>query len=312
MIFSLAVGKPFKQIKRRHQANYTCSRHLPKEHCNFILKHYVRVCTLQGRKIADCLAICILIRSSGLRPRGMLGSTGVPGASSGGCASGSSAAGCGAGGCSTGSNSGNWEQLTQMTGIWHLPHRGVAVFRDAAAHAETFCGKLKEELQRYEFGAVRFENIDVSSVNWTEGHLSQLFHTLRMAGASSQRIKAFRCGAKDPSVLSLCEWLACTEASKIPQEIHLSHNELTTGSLEALITVLEVKSQRHRLSYPYWIRIEGNRMSPSFINDLAKDGKACLAVGKCSTRSCELMQQGQPLGAETKAKVWRHIVPKGI
>ena len=134
-----------------------------------------------------------------------------------------------------------------------------------------------------------------------QGHLSQLFKILQMAGASSQRIKvgcwlplaaqvslqhvtneAFRCGAKDPSVLSLCEWLACTaspsetrvrvplrnvklsnsemwsdavkelfrakfgdmkfsripilisqEASKIPQEIHLSHNDLTTGSLEA-------------------------------------------------------------------------------
>lgn len=223
----------------------------------------------------------------------MLGSTGVPAAGgSGGSASGGCAAGCGAGG-STGS-SGNWEQLAQRTGIWQLPNRGVAVFHESPAHAETFCSKLKEELQRYEFGAVRFENIDVSSVNWEEGHLSQLFKILQMAGASSQRIKAFRCGAKDPSVLSLCEWLACTEASKIPQEIHLSHNDLTTGSLEALITVLEVKSLRHRPNFPYWIRIEGNRMSTSFINDLAKDGKACLAVGKCSTRSCELMQQGQP------------------
>ena len=71
-------------------------------------------------------------------------------------------------------------------------------------------------------------------------------------------LQAFRCGAKDSSVLSLCEWLAChalalgsfnrcfqgfpcdadafhsraEDATKLPQEIHLSHNELTTGSLE--------------------------------------------------------------------------------
>lgn len=119
-----------------------------------------------------------------------------------------------------------------------------------------YVSALSDRSDRYEFGAVRFENIDVSSVNWEEaiyrgemswtvfdetwsghvrfvncrqGHLSQLFKILQMAGASSQRIKvgcwlplaaqvslqhvtneAFRCGAKDPSVLSLCEWLACT------------------------------------------------------------------------------------------------------
>ena len=62
---------------------------------------------------------------------------------------------------------------------------------------------------RYEFGTVRFENIDVSNVIWSEaveplkavrlrthsmlrpwqGHLSELFATLRSAGATSQRIK---------------------------------------------------------------------------------------------------------------------------
>eukprot|EP00434_Breviolum_minutum_P027722 symbB.v1.2.024521.t1/scaffold2324.1/size158529/9 len=203
--------------------------------------------------------------------------------------------------------------LPVTTGIWHLPLRGVAVFRESPVHAPAWCSKLKEELQRYQFGTVRFENIDVSNVIWSEatrlsavglgthscsceiwqGHLTELFATLRSAGATSQRIKAFRCGAKDSSVLSLCEWLACHDATKLPQEIHLSHNELTTGCLEALITVLEVKSMRHKPSYPYWLRIEGNRMSPSFINELAQEGKACLATGKCSIRSCELMQQGQ-------------------
>ena len=36
------------------------------------------------------------------------------------------------------------------TGIWHLPLRGVAVFRESPAHAPAWCSKLKEELQRWE------------------------------------------------------------------------------------------------------------------------------------------------------------------
>eukprot|EP00913_Durusdinium_trenchii_P007607 g7148.t1 len=130
-------------------------------------------------------------------------------------------------------------QHTLKTGIWNLPHRGVAVFRESPSQAPAFCSHLSEELHKYAFGTVRFENIDVSSVSWAEGHLSELFVTLRQAGATSQRIKAYKCGAKDASIWSLCEWLVCTEASKLPQEIHLSHNELTTASFQALVTVLE-------------------------------------------------------------------------
>ena len=39
--------------------------------------------------------------------------------------------------------------LPVTTGIWHLPLRGVAVFRESPVHAPAWCSKLKEELQRW-------------------------------------------------------------------------------------------------------------------------------------------------------------------
>ena len=80
----------------------------------------------------------------------------------------------------------------------------------------------------------------------------------------------------------------------------------------------KVKSSQYRASFPYWIRIEAwarcmvlcglgqsNRHGVHqraltgawaqlfCLSEARKDGRACLAVGKCSIRGCELMQQGQ-------------------
>ena len=64
MIFSLSV-EPFKQSKQQqHQASHAAELPTPKLH-----PKTVRACVHQGRKIAYCLAICILIQSSGLRLR---------------------------------------------------------------------------------------------------------------------------------------------------------------------------------------------------------------------------------------------------
>ena len=61
-----------------------------------------------------------------------------------------------------------------------------------------------------------------------EAHLKELFDLLRRSGATSQRVKAcfkgrlslafceaYRCGARDESVLSLCEWMACTARGSV-------------------------------------------------------------------------------------------------
>eukprot|EP00439_Symbiodinium_sp_Y106_P049276 s58_g6.t1 len=126
-----------------------------------------------------------------------------------------------------------------QTGIYSLPNRGVAMFKDSPAQAPAFCQQLQRELLQYSYGSVRFENIDVSTVSWDQAQLCQMFDLLRASGASSQRIKAYRVGATDASMRSLCEWLMCTDARRMPQEIHLSHNGLTTESLQVLLTVLE-------------------------------------------------------------------------
>lgn len=177
-----------------------------------------------------------------------------------------------------------------QTGIYNLPNRGVAMFKDPPAQAPAFCQQLQRELLQYSYGSVRFENIDVSTVTWDQAQLCQMFDLLRAAGATSQRIKAYRVGATDASMRSLCEWLMCIDARKMPQEIHLSHNELTTESLQVLLTLLEVKQMDYQPSFPCWIRIEGNLISAEYVSGLGKDGLACLAEGSCNTRFCELQK----------------------
>ena len=48
------------------------------------------------------------------------------------------------------SSRGTQTQIAPLqTGIWHLPHRGVAIFRDAPQSAPAFCSRLQEELQQF-------------------------------------------------------------------------------------------------------------------------------------------------------------------
>ncbi|CAE8653795.1 unnamed protein product, partial [Polarella glacialis] len=91
---------------------------------------------------------------------------------------------------------------------------------------------------------------------------------------------AYRCGVTDAGLNRMCDWLAGIDAKKMPQEIHLSHNEITTGAFEGLVSVLDVKASEYRPSAPIWIRIEGNRIKADAVEFLQKAGKACLAPGK--------------------------------
>lgn len=173
-----------------------------------------------------------------------------------------------------------------------LPSHGVAVLRDGTGKIPVFTRMLDETLAKYPVNTCRFENVEVAKTRWSPVEFAELILTLQRAGATVQRIKAFKCGLNDESLLVVSDWLERMSPMQIPQEIHLSHNEISHVGFETLLKVLKAKHTASARRIPIWLRLEGNRLDTQQLDALVQQGGVCLATGRCNTHSCEHIAKG--------------------
>mmetsp|Transcript_109124 Transcript_109124/g.307635 ORF Transcript_109124/g.307635 Transcript_109124/m.307635 type:complete len:774 (+) Transcript_109124:138-2459(+) len=178
-----------------------------------------------------------------------------------------------------------------------LPCRGLAVFHGEPSAASAFVLNLRTELAKHPKGSCYFENIDVSNVPWLKvaelstpsDGIKGIIDALIENGASTQRFKAFKCGLQDDTMLHLADYLAGLVPIRVPHEIHLSHNEMTSIGFQMIIQVLELKYLEVKPSVPLWLRIEGNVIDQACVQELVDAGRCCLAntTAMCNAKKCE-------------------------
>jgi len=180
-----------------------------------------------------------------------------------------------------------------------LPWRGEAIFSDGPEKEREFCLAVREEVLKHPHGSCKFSNIEISGRAFSTLGISELLELLLECNATTERLKAFRCGLGDETALLIGCWLAKLPAEALPQEIHLSHNEITTGAFDALMSVIDVQLAKVPRRLPMWLRLESNRIDPARVHALAGSGRVCLALGagRCNVWKCANMVQhgGRPL-----------------
>merc|ERR1719160_1895582 len=75
-----------------------------------------------------------------------------------------------------------------------LPSSGVAVFQGRPEDCLEYSERLRQALDEYEPDEVRFDNIDVSKVEWEGVSFSVLLDVLKDKMVITKRFKAFKCG----------------------------------------------------------------------------------------------------------------------
>lgn len=162
--------------------------------------------------------------------------------------------------------------------IEKLPHSGVAYFRDRPDQAVTFVERVREELGKHGEGVCRFQNIDIAQVAWDSLNISQLLGVLQEKAASTDRLKAFKCGFGDDVAELIESWLMDIPSDRLPSEIHLSHNKLTAKGMALIVDLLETKRNELKIKpAPIWFRIESNDVDRSYLEQLAAEGKLVYA-----------------------------------
>lgn len=167
--------------------------------------------------------------------------------------------------------------------IDQLPQRGVAIFKESADQQAEFCEHLKNAVEEHEHGTCKFENIDVSGVTWGVLEFQILMDILMGNGASAVRLKFFKCGLDDECVSLLSSYLESLPAEALPQEIHLSHNQMTRDSFQVLLDLITVKREGLATNVrPVYVRVEENQIEKAYIDELVKEGKV-LFVSKLNS-----------------------------
>lgn len=160
-----------------------------------------------------------------------------------------------------------------------LPHRGVALFQDSPDKQIEFCEALRSQLEEYGHGEVRFDNIDVSKVQWPSLDFVSLMDILKEKSVCTERFKAYKCGLDDDALVAVGDWLEQVDSDKLPSELHFSNNNFTEGSLKSLMYVIEAKrAELSRHIPPIWLRVENCPVhnSSDIIQKMAAEGRVCL------------------------------------
>merc|ERR1719367_1080374 len=103
-------------------------------------------------------------------------------------------------------------------------------------------------------------------------------------GISMKRFKAFKCGLDDECIKQVAGWLESLNADAMPEEIHLSNNQITAEGFDALFEALETKrAELSESALPVWCRVENNPIPAERIQELEKAGKV-VKVGHLKDR----------------------------
>lgn len=187
------------------------------------------------------------------------------------------------------------------SGVGGLPSRGFAVFREDPEKALDFCENLRLALSEHPVGECHFDNIDVSQVPWSSLNFSILLDILQERGASTSRLKAYKCGLDDEVLRLVATWLDEVPAQRMPNEIHLSHNNITRDGFESLLNLIEAKrAELTERVPPIWLRIESNQVDTDVIDSLVAEGKVVFAP---SVGSHERMRSEALVAMPAHAKV---------
>lgn len=168
--------------------------------------------------------------------------------------------------------------------IHGLPGAGEVLFADHPDQQVDFCDRLREKLSEHPHG-MRLSNIEISKVAWSHVTLELLFSMFQEKGATTQRVKAFKCALDDEALQVITNWIEATPAEGIPSEIHLSHNQITLEGFNKLVEVLERKyMEMVKKPVPIWLRVEGNKVQDSVLKQLVKEGRAIMCPN-CGARN---------------------------
>lgn len=177
-----------------------------------------------------------------------------------------------------------------------LPENGEVAFKDEPTKIFDFLEKLRQEFSQHPEGSIKLNSLDISQNDWETMNLDALFAILSEKSVQVERLKAFKCGVDDGSLLSLGTWLQDLDVQRLPSEVHLSHNKITLAAFQALFKVIEEKYallQTYGESRPpIWMRVEGNGIEDAEIRKFVEEGRAALAEkGKFE----EMKQQPVPI-----------------
>lgn len=151
-----------------------------------------------------------------------------------------------------------------------LPEKGQVGFPKDQEPPEvgTWLETLREALSQHPPGC-NIENFDVSNVRWSVEDFQHLLQILQESRAILRRIKAFKCSLEDDSARHLAEWIRGLNPNKVPDEIHLSHNNLSSDGFLAILTAIEDQRQVASITNPsVYIRVEYNRIDPDLLDML--------------------------------------------
>jgi len=134
--------------------------------------------------------------------------------------------------------------------------------------------RLKSELEQYEPGYCWFDNIDVSKTTWPINGFGELVKILHEYKVRTQRFKAYKCDLNDHAFSFLVRWLDAITPDGVPDEFHLSDNNITSDGFMQLLVSIEKHVARdgwHRK--PVWLRVENNQVDTNLCWKLESEGR---------------------------------------
>jgi len=165
------------------------------------------------------------------------------------------------------------------TSIEVQPAGLVAVYRGSGDNAMDFCEKLRQAVKEYKWGECKMDNLDVSQVQWNTLSFSVLLDILQEGGIATKRIKAFKANLDDDAIKCLASYLESLPPTSLPDEVHLSNNQITQEGLSALLGTIELKRsqvEQQASLKPIWVRLENNKVDDAILKSLLAEGRAVL------------------------------------
>ncbi|CAK0882763.1 unnamed protein product [Prorocentrum cordatum] len=159
-----------------------------------------------------------------------------------------------------------------------------------------------------------FASIDVSQVQWSSLSFTMLIRILRESGARATVWKSIKAGLNDEALGQLRRWFESMPAENLPEEIHLSHNHISTPAFEAFVSTLETKRSELSRSVPaIWCQVDHNNVRQQVIQQLVDRGVICyVSAQEDRYHSCTVAVLAMPPLADASApEIGRPIAQLG-
>merc|ERR1719221_1178515 len=102
--------------------------------------------------------------------------------------------------------------------IYGVPEKGVAVFGDGEDKQVDFVEEFRRNVEQYEPSEHKWDNIEVSKVNWTSLNFVLLLDIMKEQRVWTERLKAFKCNLDDEAMNAVAAWLQELDPEKLPTE----------------------------------------------------------------------------------------------